>query len=77
MRLPWQQFVDDFEAIGLFGLGNPGVSRDSSSLIISKAIGLFAMATPCITRDRSSLMISEALGLFGLSNPCATVTAVH
>jgi hypothetical protein len=54
MRLPWQQFVDDFEAIGLFGLGNPGVSRDSSSLIISKALGLFAMATPRVTRDRSS-----------------------
>jgi len=38
MRLPWQQFVDDFVALGLFQLANPCVTRDSSSLMISEAL---------------------------------------
>jgi len=28
------------EALGLFGLGNPCVTRDSSSLMISETLGL-------------------------------------
>jgi len=72
MRLPWQQFIDDFEAIGLNGLANPGVSRDSSSLIISQALGLFGLSNPCANHASSSLMIYEALGLFGLANLCVT-----
>ena len=40
------------EALGLFGLPNPCVSRDRSSLMISEALGLFGLPNPCVTRDR-------------------------
>jgi len=41
-----------YEALGLFGLLNPCVTRGSSSLMISEALGLFGLANPCVTRDR-------------------------
>jgi len=49
------------EALGLFRLSNPCVTRDSSWLMISESIGLFGLSNPCVTRDSSWLMISEAL----------------
>jgi hypothetical protein len=56
----------------MFGLSNPWVTRDSTSLIISESPGLFGLSNPFVTRDSSSLMISESLRLLGLSNPCVT-----
>jgi hypothetical protein len=66
-----------FEALGLFGLGNPCVTCDSSSLMISKALGLSRLANPCVTRDSTSLMISEALGLLGFRIHGSPLTAVR
>jgi len=40
------------QALGLFGLPNPCVTRNSSSLMISKALGLFGLANPCVSRER-------------------------
>ena len=57
---------------GLFGLSNPCVTRDSSSLMISKSLRLFGLSNPWVTRDSSSLLFSKSLRLFGLSNPCVT-----
>ena len=45
----------------MFGLSNPCVTRDSSSLVISESLGLFGLLNPMVTRDSSSLMISESL----------------
>jgi len=42
------------EALGLFGLPNPCITSESSSLMISEALGLFGLANPCVTRDSSS-----------------------
>jgi hypothetical protein len=47
---------------GQFGLSNPCVTRDSSSLIISESLGLFGLWNPCVTPDSTSLIISESLG---------------
>jgi hypothetical protein len=41
------------EALGLFGLGNPCVTRNRSSFMISEALWLFGLAIPCVTRDSS------------------------
>jgi hypothetical protein len=46
----------------MFGLSNPCVTRDSSSLMISQSVGLFGLANSSVTRDRNSLVISECLG---------------
>jgi hypothetical protein len=40
------------EALGLFGLPNPCVTTESSSLMISEALELFAVANPYVTYDR-------------------------
>jgi hypothetical protein len=50
------------ESLGLFGLSNPLVTRDSSSLLISESLRLFGLSNPCVTRDSSSLMISQSVG---------------
>jgi len=50
-----------YESLGLFGLSNPWVTRDSTSLIISESLGLFGLLNPMVTPDSSSLMISESL----------------
>jgi hypothetical protein len=47
---------------GGFGLSNPCVTRDSSSLMISQSHGPVWLSNPCVTRDSSSLMISQSLG---------------
>jgi hypothetical protein len=49
------------ESQRLFGLSNPCVTRDSSSLLISESLRLFGLSNPCVTRDRNSLVISEGL----------------
>jgi len=46
---------------GVCGLSNPGLTRDSSSLMISESLRLFGLSNPRGTRDSSSLMISESL----------------
>jgi hypothetical protein len=51
------------ESIGLFGLSNPCVTRDSSSLVISESLGLLGLSNPCVTRDSSSLVFYESLGI--------------
>jgi hypothetical protein len=51
-----------FESLRLFGLSNPWVTRDSSSLLISESLRLFGLSNPCVTRESSSLMISQAVG---------------
>jgi len=38
------------EALGLFGLPNPCVTRDSSSLMISEALGLFGRSNRWVIR---------------------------
>jgi hypothetical protein len=48
--------------IGLFGLSNPCVTRDNSSLLISESLRLFGLSNPWVTRDSSSLMISLSVG---------------
>jgi hypothetical protein len=55
-----------------FGLSNPCVTRDSSSLLFYESLRLFGLLNPWVTRDTTSLMISESLGLFVLSNPMVT-----
>jgi hypothetical protein len=50
------------ESLRLFGLSNPCVTRDSSSLMISQSVGLFGLANSSVTRDKNSLVISECLG---------------
>jgi hypothetical protein len=50
------------ESLRLFGLPNPCVTRDSSSLLISESLRLFGLSNPCVTRDSSSLMISQSVG---------------
>jgi hypothetical protein len=50
------------ESLGLFGLSNPCVTRDSSSLMFYESLRLFGLSNPCVTRDTSSLMISVSLG---------------
>jgi len=49
------------ESLGLFGLSNPWVTRDTSSLIISDSLGLFGLSNPFVTRDSSSLVFYESL----------------
>jgi len=49
------------ESIGLFGLSNPCVTRESSSLVISESLGLLGLSNPCVTRDSSSLVFYESL----------------
>jgi len=66
-----------YEALGLFGLWNPCVTRDRSSLMISEALGLFELANPCVTRDKSSLMIFEALGCLGFRIHSSPVKVVR
>jgi hypothetical protein len=61
MRYPLQQFVDVFESLGSFGLWNPWVSRDSSSVVICEFLRLFGLSNLMVTRDTSSLLISESL----------------
>jgi hypothetical protein len=41
------------EALGLFGLANPCVTRDCSSLTISEALWLFGLPNPCFTSESS------------------------
>jgi len=41
----------------MFGLSNPGVTRESSWLMISESLGLFGLSNPRVTRESSSLMI--------------------
>ena len=50
------------ESIGLFGLSNPCVTRDSSSLVISESLGLLGLSNTCVTHDSSSLVFYESLG---------------
>jgi len=50
------------ESQRLFGLSNPCVTRDSSSLLISESLRLFGLSNPCVTRDNSLLMISQSVG---------------
>jgi len=50
------------KSLRLFGLSNPSVTRDSSSLLISESLRLFGRSNPCVTRDSSSLMISQSVG---------------
>ena len=50
------------ESLGLFGLSNPWVTRDSSSLLISESLRLLGLSNQCVTRDSSSLLISESIG---------------
>jgi hypothetical protein len=45
----------------MFGLSNPWVTRDTSSLIISDSLGLFGLSNPFVTRDSSSLVFYESL----------------
>jgi hypothetical protein len=52
-----------FESLGLFGLSNPCVTRDNSSLMFYESLRLFGLSNPCVTCDTSSLMISESLGV--------------
>ena len=51
------------ESIGMFGLSNPCVTRDSSSLVISESLGLLGLSNPCVTHDSSSLVFYESLGI--------------
>jgi hypothetical protein len=51
-----------YESLGLFGLLNPCVTRDSSSFVITESLGLFRVLNPYVTRDSSSFLISESLG---------------
>jgi len=51
------------ESLGLFGLSNPCVTRDNSSLMFYESLRLFGLSNPCVTCDTSSLMISESLGV--------------
>ena len=51
------------ESLGLFGLSNPCVTRDNSSLMFYESLRLFSLSNPCVTCDTSSLMISESLGV--------------
>jgi hypothetical protein len=46
------------EALWLFGLANPCVTRDRSSLIISEALGLFGMPNPLIKLYPSEIFVS-------------------
>jgi hypothetical protein len=50
------------EFLRLFGLSNPCVTRDSSSLMICESLRLFGRSNPYVTRDSSSLMLYESLG---------------
>jgi hypothetical protein len=43
-------------------MSNLGVTRDSTSLMISESLGVSGMSIPCVTRDSTSLIISETLG---------------
>ena len=58
----------------MFGLSNPCVAGDTSSLMIYESLGLFALSNPCVSRDNSSLMIYEALGAVwaveSMRHPC-------
>jgi hypothetical protein len=47
------------ESLRQFGLSNPCVTRDSSSLMISQSVG--AVWAGKFIRDRNSLVISECL----------------
>jgi len=44
----------------MFGLSNPWVNRDSSSLIISESRVLFRLSNPCVTRESTSMMFYES-----------------
>jgi hypothetical protein len=65
------------EALGLFGLGNPCVTSQSSSLAIYEALGLFGLPNAYVTSDSSSLIIYEALGCLGLRIHVSAVTVVR
>jgi hypothetical protein len=41
---------------------NPWVTRDISSLILSKSLGLFGPSNTWVSRYSTSLIISESLG---------------
>jgi hypothetical protein len=51
-----------YESLGLFGLSNPMVTRDSSSLMISDSLRLLGLSNPCFTRESSLLVLYESLG---------------
>jgi hypothetical protein len=53
------------ESLRLFGLSNPCVTRDSSSLLIYESLRLFGLSNPCVTRESSLLMISQSIGAVG------------
>jgi len=42
-------------------MSNLGVTRYSTSLMISESIGVSGLSIPCVTRDSTSLMISQYL----------------
>jgi len=44
----------------MFGLSNPCVTRDISSLVISESLGAVGLSNHCVNRDSSSLMISQS-----------------
>jgi len=46
----------------MFGLSNPGVTRESSWLMISESLGAVWVSNPGVTRDSSWLMISKSVG---------------
>ena len=46
----------------MFGLSNPCVTRDSSSLMISESLRLLGLSNPWVTRDSSTLLFDESLG---------------
>jgi len=52
--------ISDF--LGLFGLSNPCVTRDNSSLVFYESLGTVWVSNPWVTRDRSSFIISESIG---------------
>ena len=62
------------ESLGLFGLSNLWVTRDSTSLIISESLGVFGLSNPMVTPDSSSLMFYEFLGAVwaveSMGHPC-------
>jgi hypothetical protein len=49
------------ESLRLFGMSNPWVTRENSSLLFYKSLRVFALSTTCVTRDSSSLLIYESL----------------
>jgi len=50
------------ESLGVFGLSNLWVTRDSNSLIISESLVRFRLSNTCVTRDSNLLIISQSLG---------------